>query len=496
MDEKGFNLFTALVAIVLVVLAVLLIQTMTGSERKTTDIISDIEEEQKMQTIADLAKADALHAFNFGIRLTIERWLTRDGNPLDPIDADGIPDNRYVLTPEIAAMEWSDIKKDFARSNFGICEETPEGRTCEGRQLATRAANHLTALLERTPDVRGFNIDLDAPQTSELQELLQKVFDKSSEEDDFFQVINCDGTWNGCKNGTFYINLNLKKPVDGGYLEDEEYEKFPQIVISNTVTGSVLKEPILPRGDVQIYVPLRLFKAISGGLEIAKNDGLFESELINGRLDALKVGLCSTGCLPVTNPYLDSVFFEGARNFACVGDNITGSTIDSVPLDGGINGTYSYDPSDTGKMNSKLKEFAEKELLNPALNQLASERLTETDPTFKLVSTVNDNAASSANAIVLSVPSRRIQTTSLGESTAFCSKVNRVEAILVFEDSNENYIVSNVSPTQTNRYAIRFIDTTYSEFSPPMPDGSLKLCRTVSNSLGSGFINSFSCEEG
>ena len=66
-----------------------------------------------------------------------------------------------------------------------------------------------------------------------------------------------------------------------------------------------------------------------------------------------------------------------------------------------------------------------------------------------------------------------------GTGTAFCSKVRRVESIVVFEDSDPNYIVSNANAAGTNRYAIRFVDGTYSEFDAPTVGGSLQECRTV-----------------
>ncbi len=483
MNQTGFNLFTALVAIVLVVLAALLAKTMVDSESKTSNIISDIEEEQKMQTIADLAKADALQAFNFGIRFTIERWLTKDGEEGSQSDApDGVPDNRYVITPEIAALSWDEIKKDFARTNFGICEATATGPVCDGKQLATRAANHLTALLEKTPDVRGYSIDLDAPKTSELQELLQKVFDKSSFENDFFKVIDCDGTWAGCGTGTFYINLNLKKPDEGGYLTDEEYEKFPQIVVTNRQTGRVLKEPILPRGDVQIFVPLRLFKAIAGGMEIAKRNSssLFE-EGFKSKVDALKVGVCNSGCAPLALNGLSSVEFLDYAKYACAGDTFSGAKLPLILLIGLVtNNAHKYDPNDTGSMNDELENFVRDELLNPQVNELADSLVGDQEK-FK-VWRVGGNAAADAQAIVISEKSRRIQAYPQNSSAnlfAFCAKVRRVEAIVVFEDSDEKYIVSNVGPAGTNRYAVRIIDTTYSQWSTFESDESLPACKTT-----------------
>src|SRR3989344_5777779 len=84
---KGFTLFTALVSIILIVLAVLLAQSMIRTERNVTDTISDIQEQQEMQAMADLARADAMQVFNFGIRYQIEQYLTN-------------PQNSILITPD------------------------------------------------------------------------------------------------------------------------------------------------------------------------------------------------------------------------------------------------------------------------------------------------------------------------------------------------------------------------------------------------------------
>ena len=95
MGRRGFTLFTALIAFVLIFLVVLLVQTMISAERNTSDIVSDVEEEQEMQAIADLARADALQAFSLTMRSAIEAHITRD------ISGDGIPDNQLLLSPDI-----------------------------------------------------------------------------------------------------------------------------------------------------------------------------------------------------------------------------------------------------------------------------------------------------------------------------------------------------------------------------------------------------------
>ena len=119
-NQRGFTLFTALISFVLIFLVVLLVQIMISSERTTSEIISDVEEEQEMQAIADLARADALQAFNLTMREAIEELFTLDVNPKN-----GVPDNPILLSPEVLQGTTSDeerlqkIKERLTSDFFG-----------------------------------------------------------------------------------------------------------------------------------------------------------------------------------------------------------------------------------------------------------------------------------------------------------------------------------------------------------------------------------------
>ncbi|MFH1255675.1 MAG: hypothetical protein V1494_00110 [Candidatus Diapherotrites archaeon] len=258
MNRKGFTLFTALVSFVLIVLAAILVQAMVASEGNTVDILADVSEQQEMQAIADLARADALHLFNFGMRYSIEEWLTDDKEPKDDV-----PDNSYLLDP--GNMSWNGIVDDFASSNFG-------GSGSENIKFAQRTAIHLQSILSTAPDVRGYRVDLlTAPQQKNsslaLQESLTDATIASTDAGDFFKVIQCDsGEFRNCQ-GTFYVNLNLK------YLTDEKFEVFPQIQVSKPTTMRALREAVLPRENFQMFVPLRVFKALAGGRQMAVEAG-------------------------------------------------------------------------------------------------------------------------------------------------------------------------------------------------------------------------------
>lgn len=470
---RGFNLFTALVATILVVIAVLLTQAMTRTERSTTDVINNIEEEQKMLAVADLAKADALQVFNFGIRFAIEEWLTTDSSP-----ADGVPDNYYLLTPDVALQPdaWERIKKDFARTHFGIGNS--------GTQLATLASNHLTDLLLQAPDVKGYSIDLPEPNRAELRSLLQKVFDESSKSDDFFKVVECDGTITGCPKGTFYVNLNLKGPKDGGYLIDEEYEKFPQLTVTNNLTGRVLRQPILPRGNLQIYVPLRLFKGLAYGLEVAKagGEGVFEpTSRLHQDIDKAASGICDSDCSARTNAFSEIAGQLGQNS--CFGDPNT--VINQLgPLDfGDPDFSVPYNPGDSREQSNSLKQFVETQVIAPHVELLSSSKQLGGGD-FALVKTA-------PSAVTVPRPSRKIFSQAGQEGVsygdAYCTKVQEVSVILVFEETNDNFIVAKREDRQ-NIYGIRLLDGKYRLY----PEGSVGTC--TSTRIGIESDGEFSCE--
>lgn len=276
--QRGFTLFTALVAFILIVLAMLLVQSMISTERNVSDTISDISEQEDMQAIADLSRADALQVFNFGIRYSIETFSTEDRAPKD-----GLPDNPFPMFTGTSSR-WIDLESEFVKDRFSV---SPSG-TQQQNKFATITAKHLISILERSDDSRGYRIDLAKPDEARMTSVLEKTFNKSADASDFFEVIRCDpggvssASSDFYKNciGSFYVTLDLSR----GSIDDQQYETFPQIRVENQLTHRVLKEPIMPRGKVRIYVPVRLFKALAGAWVLAKGggNGIFDSGFDDG----------------------------------------------------------------------------------------------------------------------------------------------------------------------------------------------------------------------
>lgn len=281
--QQGFTLFTALVAFILIVLAMLLVQSMISTERSVSDVISDISRQEEMQAIADLARADALQVFNYNVRYSIERFITKDTEPKD-----GKPDNEYSWSA-LLVRSWNELQQDFVKSNFGGTQTIGAGgRVQESTQFAGLAAGHLISLLERTPDARGYRIDLEHPEIGKMTTVLHTTFKSQAQKNEFFEVINCpDGKYKGCV-GTFYVTLDLSKEA----MDDVTYESFPLVKVEELQTGKVIKEAILPRGKFRLYAPIRLFKALAGARELAYSggagvfEGSFEQSLLSGKSKA------------------------------------------------------------------------------------------------------------------------------------------------------------------------------------------------------------------
>lgn len=402
-NQKAFTLFTALVSFILIILAVLLVYSMVRAERNTTDVLGDIEEQAEMQAIADLTRADALQVFNYGIRYAIEDWTTKDEDPKD-----GIPENIYLIRPRDSG--WGAIKKEFARSNFGI-----EGK---GTQFATRTSKHLSSILAKSEDIRGYDVDLDRPDEALLTQSLQDVFDKSSDMDEFFNVIQCsDGDFDNCL-GTFYVNLNLSKE----YLSDADYELFPLIRIENRRTRRVLKQPILPRGNLQIYAPLRIFKAIAAGKELAHtpgNMGIYDAPGHGGtffeEINELQIGYCEPGC---------------------------GSPI----------GTDKTTAMNSDALVHLVESMAE-DKLNKKLDELISAFALDSNPEFKLKIREIDVLPKVKRTKIFPAAS-----TADDDEVGFCAKVIEIQAKVVFEELNPKY---QVIGNKQHLYAIKLFDSRY-----------------------------------
>lgn len=330
MMQKGFTLFTALVAVMVVFLGVLITQSMTRGERASVEIVSNVEEEAKMLDFTSLRKAEAIQEFNFGLRYAFEKWFTKD-DPEPPNGIpDGIPDNYFTITSDFVKADssreeqWNQIKEEFVLQNFGdvkkcvlanpldtsttILEEKPD---CNSRQFVEFTAREIKNALPTEKDTTNPEYISQIEDFDEIvfRRILLTVFAQSATQNDFLTVSDCDGDYlNGCEGGGFYINLDfgeLSEDRKTGILP-EVYEALPQIIVKKAdtcdkdgVCSKVLKQPIFPRSVLRVFVPTRVFKALAGAHTLIRSQPqeklIFDdSSLFKQRVKEIKLGVCDT----------------------------------------------------------------------------------------------------------------------------------------------------------------------------------------------------------
>ncbi len=492
MRERAFNLFTALVSFVLIVLALLLAQNMMQTERNTVDIIRSIEEQAEMQAIADLSRADAMQVFNYNMRWQISDYLLNPGN-------------YYVLGPE--TRKWQEVQDDFAVSKFS-----------GGGAFAIYTAKVISSLLGTGTTGKSFgsyNVVIVGSEV-EMRNALQKAIDNSVGANEFFQVVGCaDGNPDDCEPGTFYVVLDIKS------LGESDYEKLPQILVVNDITGRRIKEPVLPKGKFRIFVPLRLFKAIAIARSIAftpSDDGLFSARVHN-EIEEMRLGMCDAGiCAPREDPYDSADLAVGDADKYCPGDNrggdyraefSPGGWSRSVGIGNLMQTWDAYDASGTGSMNDALKEIANARICGIAKETIGAQTDWEG---LELVGSASSgcDVAEMFSANTQARPSKIIMPDQGGNGspilsgydyspcskmrggtgfylsdgkliargpetgaedsgipadpgrTAYCSEVSAVEMQLLFRENKEQY---KVNKSKGAEFRIRLSDYAYTPFS-------------------------------
>jgi len=283
LNQRAFNLFTALLALILIILTSVLVTSMVSSESNTKTIISKLIGQSKLEATARLVRADAFQSFNYSMRKQIETHLR---------------DNPIILSSNEVWNDWDEVVDEFAEERF-----TNESA------FANYLGQQLPSELEFYNDdyAAGYQIEVDFNRKG-FTKLLQDVFMDSSLDADFFEIIDCDGTPQNCPNGSFYINLKFSR------IDEEAYESMPLVTITDVRSGRSISDPVLPRNDLKVYVPLRVFKALAHargfmhsefgpGLNGPEDNGFF-SPRIHNEFDSMALGMCDYGiCRPRDNPY-------------------------------------------------------------------------------------------------------------------------------------------------------------------------------------------------
>lgn len=381
LNQRGFNLFTALVAVVILLIAGLLMASMSQSENSVISRIYSMDESLKLQSVAETVKFDTLHAFNISLRQRFENYLTsKKSECLSVTSVTNCNEFTVYSAATFKEDDWDLIVNNFVKGTF-------LSKSGSADTFASEIANKLVDFYITPRNYENYVISLEvlSPSTSNLgtttearritQEVIADALNQGS-----FEVVGCDGTKNNCEMGTFYFTFNIEDSIT-----DESYESLPRIVIRDTITGNQIKQAILPKQNFSIYVPLRFFKALAEARALVhtstatsfKDDfGLFSSRIHN-ELEEFALGMCDKGsCYPRTNP-LKSSGLSGA-NLACPGSTyatgvkyMSSISVPCNPTDqqrGICDSALTYNPGDRASTSRALNELVKNRICDVAEN--------------------------------------------------------------------------------------------------------------------------------
>jgi len=303
-DQKGFNLFSSIVAAVLVMASVILVNTLISTEEKTNSQVYTMINSFELSDAASLARADALQSFNYNFREKMEDFLSCQCPAC--VCSGGQDEAKYFPILNMNNYDdWDSMETAFehvvlltdanTRANFETTIKYVADKTID--QFDNRSYGRYNVYLSDTSETAK----------NALREGMTRVLDDAVlDNKKFIEVVDCDGS--NCPLGTFYFNIPLNR------LEDypELYEKLPRIVVRDTISEEEMKVAILPKSNLRIYIPLRFFKAIFEARKQAEAIASAENDLEEARL-----GFCDGGCIPRTDP-MDSAP-SGNWNKECPG---------------------------------------------------------------------------------------------------------------------------------------------------------------------------------
>ncbi|MBM3282221.1 MAG: hypothetical protein FJY86_02675 [Candidatus Diapherotrites archaeon] len=462
--EKGFTLFTALLSFVLILLAGLLINTMINAERTSNEVVLEVEAQSRMQSLADLTRADALQVVNYGIRNAIEEYSQNQGN--------AYPYSSQTFAGATPSAAWQNVQNDFSNFFFG------QGN---GSILAGRIASNLYVIVQSNPrTISGYTISTKGGQEPEIKQAIQSVLAQTNTTtQNFLQVVKCDHNTAPDKCvGSFYVNM------DFSLLSDVEYEKLPAIHVYDEATKRELVEPVIPRGKFRIYVPLRIFKSLKYAHEIAQGQlaGLLSQEF-HDNLGKLGVGMCdgvdtsgevicgyrtapfttaslSAGPNPPASPITGGNLCPSEQSAVSVIENnypknvplICDAVADQLNLCNAGQVVANYNPSEAPSRAAALAALVQ-QFINSHVT-ISLNNIVQTND-FQLLTNQIDIQPSVSSFATKDILFEGLKNISPTEGK--CTKLVNTNVTLKFQENNLNYIV--VDSRAPLHYDVRIVDS-------------------------------------
>jgi hypothetical protein len=467
MNQRAFNLFTALVSFVMILLAVILMNSMTQTEDKAISTLGDLELQSEIQAVADLARADALQVFIYNLRYGMESWITNEGNwfPLE------------------SGRAWDQIVKDYIALNFGSVDCSSGASVPKGQQFAFFVTKQISGVLSVGSSFGTYNVSLKQDDAAMLNALNTTIGNSIScdQQQKFFELLGCQDE-SDCPIGTFYVNLDLSKgafdpncdPVANTNCEadDQMYESLPKIVVRRIGTNQTLETRILPRSKIKVYVPIRIFKAVASAKKISDAQ-IFLSpsnpNTLHEELAKIKLGLCDTGSC---HPREGNIFLLAATNTwnrACPGS--IGTWLGSYNLDHQLQAAINlpalgvsamYNPAKTDEMQSLVQQIVQKEVCDDdhGVIQRFRDALDDELQGFEKIECALDFRGNAVESKKVLRGENPVSFAGMDEGTAYCVSAERLEFDLKYFESAPLYMVTSPTLTGGTRlpYTIKVTD--------------------------------------
>lgn len=452
MNEKAFNLFTALVSFILIILSGLLVGTMIQAENTTKNILVRMEEQARVEAVAEIVKTDAVQYFNFMIRKEMEEYFA---NP-----------NTGTITLNTKELQWDEVVDDFRETYFS-----------SGGKKVDRFAGEMAAYLEGLYNGMRFSystydIDLKEVKREQLKKAIIGMSDEAGEE--FFKVIECpDGEPDDCL-GTFYVTLAVKEMAEEN---PELYERLPKIVVRDIATDRVVQNPVLPRKNIQIYVPLRIFKALAVAKKVA-------GELNNKQAEFKKyaLGVCEKESCNARTNFLQAEPFTSI-NSMCAGDRrANAQSNNAYPNQKSGMQDVLYNPNNRTAIESAVEVIAEEKIceMDFGIRDIGEKFSVEGDAecdgeVFKDKITVESTALDSATIKHTGYLSEQFT----GSYNSSCAVISRIEVELKMKESNTDYMVTKSA--QQGSPSLEFTLKVVDDFTPQLPNNAEAGWQCISN---------------
>ena len=456
-SSRGFNMFTAIVAVILLMIGVVLTNTLISAEEKTSRQIYNMLNSYQKEDVAAIARADALQTFNYNFRERIEDYLSFDQSELGEVG-----DNFQIGYGIFNISNDSDFSFEEMKESFREQILLASDRGDFEKVLKFVSDRMIDQF--RSFSYGKYSVYLsDSKSSGKTATFLGLKKAMTTSDENLLEIVDCGD--DSCENGSFYFNIPLNK------LDDETYEAMPRIVVKDLVTQEQIQVGILPRTNLKIYVPIRFFKAI---YEARKSALLIKNAY--SELSEYKLGFCDAGiCSPRKDPKV--VATERWENECPRSDSTVGSEVELANNEvKNMTKVVNYFSGGGSPGLRGLKAHGVYWLCKVALNPYSNPFQTN-DDTFKLKDEALTRAATGpGEAIEADIPGCNFHKLSFAlavedtfevtnrglESKLRCSRIRGVIVELAFIETNPLYIVRGTyEKGKSNVYKIRITDERY-----------------------------------